>query len=56
MGRFTFRRPTAALVGSVIALMISLGGTSYAAFTLPKKQRRYETDQEQGSDGGQDCA
>lgn len=36
MSRLTFRRPTPALVVSVIALMISLGGTSYAAFTLPK--------------------
>ena len=36
MSRFTLRRPTPALVASVIALMISLGGTSYAAFTLPK--------------------
>jgi len=36
MSRFTLRRPTPAFVVSVIALMISLGGTSYAAFTLPK--------------------
>jgi hypothetical protein len=36
MSRFTLRRPSPALVVSVIALMISLGGTSYAAFTLPK--------------------
>jgi hypothetical protein len=29
-------RPTAGLVISIIALIVALGGTSYAAFTLPK--------------------
>jgi hypothetical protein len=29
-------RPSAALVVAVIALIVALGGTSYAAFTLPK--------------------
>jgi hypothetical protein len=34
----TFRRrvPSPALVVSVVALIVALGGTSYAAFTLPK--------------------
>lgn len=36
MSRFTLRRPSPALVVSVVALVVALGGTSYAAFTLPK--------------------
>jgi hypothetical protein len=31
-----FRRPSPALVVSTIALIVALGGTSYAAFSLPK--------------------
>ena len=29
------RRPSASLVISVLALFVALGGTSYAAFSLP---------------------
>jgi hypothetical protein len=36
MTTFHTRRPSAALVISVIALVMALGGTSYAAFSLPK--------------------
>lgn len=36
MHRFTPGRPSPALIISVIALMVALGGTSYAAFSLPK--------------------
>jgi hypothetical protein len=36
MDSFWARRPSPALVVSVIALVVALGGTSYAAFTLPK--------------------
>lgn len=36
MGRFLPRRPSPALVVAVIALVAALGGTSYAAFSLPK--------------------
>jgi hypothetical protein len=36
MMRFLSRRPSAALVVSIVALMVALGGTSYAAFNLPK--------------------
>jgi hypothetical protein len=36
MSRFRTTRPSAALVISVIALMVALGGTSYAAFGVPK--------------------
>jgi hypothetical protein len=35
MNRLRFRLPSPALVVAVIALIIALGGTSYAAFTLP---------------------
>jgi hypothetical protein len=34
--RFAFKRPSAALVVSIVALVAALGGTSYAAFSLPK--------------------
>jgi hypothetical protein len=33
--RFLLRRPSPALVVSFVALIVALGGTSYAAFTLP---------------------
>lgn len=36
MSNFRIRRPSAALVVSVVALIAALGGTSYAAFSLPK--------------------
>lgn len=36
MRTFRVRRPSPALIVSVIALVVALGGTSYAAFTLPK--------------------
>jgi hypothetical protein len=36
MPKSRFRRPSPALVVALIALFVSLGGTSYAAFTLPK--------------------
>jgi hypothetical protein len=36
MTRLRPSRPTAGLVVSIIALIVALGGTSYAAFTLPK--------------------
>lgn len=36
MQRLRLRRPSAALIISFIALMAALGGTSYAAFALPK--------------------
>jgi hypothetical protein len=36
MNSFRVRHPSPALVVSVIALVVALGGTSYAAFTLPK--------------------
>jgi hypothetical protein len=36
MDSFLVRRPSPTLVVSVIALVVALGGTSYAAFTLPK--------------------
>jgi hypothetical protein len=36
MSRFRPRRPSAALVVSTVALIAALGGTSYAAFSLPK--------------------
>lgn len=36
MGRFTLRRPSPALVVALIALFVALGGTGYAALTLPK--------------------
>ena len=36
MSRFAPRRPSAALIVSVIALIAALCGTSYAAFSLPK--------------------
>jgi hypothetical protein len=36
MGGFRIRRPSPALVVSFIALLAALGGTSYAAFSLPK--------------------
>ena len=35
-GRLRLRRPSAALAVSSIALLVALGGTSYAAFTLPR--------------------
>jgi hypothetical protein len=36
MRRLRLRRPNAALIVSTIVLILALGGTSYAAFTLPK--------------------
>jgi hypothetical protein len=36
MRAFHLPRPSAALVVSIVALIVALGGTSYAAFTLPK--------------------
>jgi hypothetical protein len=36
MSRYRLRRPSAALVISMVALIVALGGTSYAAFTLPR--------------------
>jgi hypothetical protein len=36
MSRSRLRRPSAALVVSTVALIVALGGTSYAAFTLPQ--------------------
>jgi hypothetical protein len=36
MSTFSIPRPSAALAVSVVALLVALGGTSYAAFTLPK--------------------
>jgi len=36
MSRFCLRHPSPALVVSTIALIVALGGTSYAAFSLPK--------------------
>ncbi len=36
MRTFRLGRPSAALVVSIIALVVALGGTSYAAFTLPR--------------------
>jgi hypothetical protein len=36
MSTFRIRRPSAALIVSVVALVVALGGTSYAAFSLPK--------------------
>jgi hypothetical protein len=36
MGKFRPWRPSAGLVVSIIALIVALGGTSYAAFSLPK--------------------
>jgi hypothetical protein len=36
MGTFHMRAPSPALVVSTIALMLAAGGTSYAAFSLPK--------------------
>ncbi len=35
MSRLGIRRPTPALVVSMIALIVALGGTSYAAFSVP---------------------
>jgi hypothetical protein len=36
MKGFLFRRPSPALAVSFVALLVALGGTSFAAFTLPK--------------------
>ncbi len=36
MRTFRLRRPSASLVISMLALMVALGGTSYAAFGVPK--------------------
>jgi len=36
MHRHRLRRPSAALIVSTISLIVALGGTSYAAFSLPK--------------------
>jgi hypothetical protein len=36
MNRLRLRRPSAAIIVSTIALVVALGGTSYAAFTLPQ--------------------
>ena len=36
MRTFRLGRPSPALVISIIALIIALGGTSYAAFSVPK--------------------
>jgi hypothetical protein len=36
MRQFVLRRPSPALVVAFVALLVALGGTSYAAFTLPK--------------------
>lgn len=36
MSRVAVRRPSAALIVSIVALAVALGGTSYAAFNLPK--------------------
>jgi hypothetical protein len=36
MSRFLLKRPSPALVVSCLALLVALGGTSYAAFSLPK--------------------
>src|SRR6202020_984299 len=36
MSRLHLRGPSPALVVSVVALVVALGGTSYAAFSLPK--------------------
>lgn len=36
MSKFRIRRPSTALVVSMIALVMALGGTAYAKFTLPK--------------------
>jgi hypothetical protein len=36
MGGFRFGRPSPALVIAMIALVVALGGTAYAAFTVPK--------------------
>jgi hypothetical protein len=36
VNRFTGHRPSPALVLSLVALFVALGGTSYAAFALPK--------------------
>ena len=36
MQRFQNRRPSPALVISIVALLVAMGGTGYAAFKLPK--------------------
>jgi hypothetical protein len=36
MGRFSLRRPSPALVISIVALVVAMGGTSYGAFALPR--------------------
>jgi hypothetical protein len=36
MSRFRLRRPGGAMLIAVAALFVALGGTSYAAFSLPK--------------------
>lgn len=35
IGRLRVRHPSPALIVSTVALIVALGGTSYAAFTLP---------------------
>lgn len=59
MTRFAFdRRPSPALVISLIALFVSLGGTGYAALTISGKNVRNESltgkDIKRGSLGGSD--
>jgi len=36
LGRFWRRRPSPAMIVALLALLVALGGTSYAAFKLPK--------------------
>ena len=36
MRTFRLGRPSPALVVSIIALIVALGGTSYAAFSVPR--------------------
>ena len=37
MSRFGLSRPSPALIISLIALIVAMGGTSYAAFSLPAR-------------------
>lgn len=47
MKRLVSHRPSPALIVAVVAFVVAMVGTGYAAFKLPKKQRRHQADQEE---------
>ena len=57
MWKHRIRRPSAALVVACLALLVALGGTSYATvLNVPKEQRRHATTQAQRRECGEACS